>query len=129
MALDMSAVDNKIIELIVEMRATYHACTARLIARQMRMDPSHIGTRLQKLKAAGLVDFNEVPGSIHLVDPTADKTVTTQPAGGRVVSLGIDPERAARAAAARKERKQAAQDKAPATTKVTGAKESKIKSR
>lgn len=65
---DLSPLDQRIVELIRSERATYRSCSARSIARQLRMNNVYISKRLAALKTLGIVDYHErVPGSIHLV--------------------------------------------------------------
>jgi len=73
-ALVITGIDEKIVRLIPEIRATHHACTARHLAGEMRMHHTHISNRLRLLQAQGVIDFTTMPGSIHLVG-----TIEVQP--------------------------------------------------
>jgi hypothetical protein len=69
-ALVITGIDEKIVRLIPEIRATHHACTARHLAGEMRMHHTHISNRLRLLQAQGVIDFTTMPGSIHLTGTT-----------------------------------------------------------
>ena len=65
-------VDLQIIDQIEAMREQYHACTMRAVANRMQLSPTWVTQRLEAMRADGLVDWTQVPGSLHVVEAAAD---------------------------------------------------------
>lgn len=124
-------VEEKILETIDAMRAKYRACTARQVAAALKLDHSYVSRKIQLLGAQGVVGFDpKVPGSIHRAGTAecveVDGVWTPVGAAEQLpsapppppIKLGIDPERAAAAAARRAAKaqpvKKQATKKAPA---------------
>lgn len=68
MADDYDNIDVQILDTIDTMRAEYHACTARRVAQLIRVSPDVVRYRMEKLRRDGLVEWNDVPGSIRRVE-------------------------------------------------------------
>lgn len=86
--MDMSLVENKILETITAMRQEYNACTARAVANVMKMNPDTIRYRMNDLKMKGLVDWNSVPGSLM----RTDGKLTDQQFIAKILTLSHIPE-------------------------------------
>ena len=106
--------DEKILETIDALRGRHHACTARLVARTLKLDASYIAGRIRLLHAQGKVSYDaDVPGAIWVTGTVECREVdgVLTPLGAtsqlpsaqppRPMKLGIDPARAAAAAAKR----------------------------
>lgn len=118
---EVPGLDERIVATIDMLRVKHRACTARQVAAVLNIDHSYISRRIQLLGAQGIVGFDaKVPGSIHLVDTCECRMVNGQwipviaaaqlPSAQAVptVRLGVDPDRAAAATAARTAKKAAA---------------------
>lgn len=93
MALVVTGVEERIMELIPKVRAEHHACTARHLSNAMGMHHTHISGKLRLMQAKGLIGFTDMPGSVHLigtVEMLADGTVIEPPV---VVALEPQPRR------------------------------------
>lgn len=78
--MEIANVYERITDAIRESRAENNACTASDIARRLRLHKTWISPKLHDMKAAGLVTFTAMPGSIALVDNPAP--VTAEDLGG-----------------------------------------------
>lgn len=76
---DTVELDRKILDMISEIRAEHHACTGGEVARRLNMDRDLVKYRIQQLRKRGIVDYNEVPGSVRLV-PLEDQAERRSPA-------------------------------------------------
>ena len=81
---DYDNIDISIITTIEEMRETHHACTARLVARRLRVSADVIRYRLQKMREEGTVTWTDVPGSLRVlslpaVPAPAEQEEATEP--------------------------------------------------
>jgi len=56
----------KIIRTIREIRNEHHSCTAREVARRLKLGHTLTVKQLTNLREAGLVDWTEQMGSVHL---------------------------------------------------------------
>jgi DNA-binding IclR family transcriptional regulator len=63
----MTQNDQKILDIIERLRERHHACTMRSVATTMKLSPTYVTTRLQLMKDAGIVDWTDMPGSLHRV--------------------------------------------------------------
>lgn len=68
--MDMTNLENKILETITELRHEYNACTARAVASRLKMNPDTMRYRINDLKKKGLVNWHDVPGSLVRTDGT-----------------------------------------------------------
>lgn len=108
----MATIEQRIVEMIRITRDRNHACTAREVARQLRLSPTAVVARLNVLRAEGLVQWNAVPGSLHLTNdvapnaeqgaivPASPVATAPEPLGAPeppITSLPPDPVAAARA--------------------------------
>ena len=66
------AIDERILELMDSIRQRYHACTARSVAAQMGLSESTCRSRLTRMQKMGLVDWNDIPGSLRRLEPPAE---------------------------------------------------------
>lgn len=66
------AIDDRLLELIDETRDKYHACTLRHVAAQIGLAEATARWRVSRLQKMGLVDWNDVPGSLRRVGPPAE---------------------------------------------------------
>ncbi len=64
--LNYDTMETEIMDQIEQVRAEYAACTARLVASRMNVSKEVVRYRLQTLRDQGLVDWNDVPGSLRL---------------------------------------------------------------
>jgi hypothetical protein len=64
-------IDVSIREMIVEGRSRFHAVTARWVAAQLNLSADVCRHRLLKMQNEGLVDWNEMPGSLRLTEASA----------------------------------------------------------
>lgn len=66
--MDMTNLEQRILETIKELRQQYNACTARAVANKMRMNPDSMRYRVNDLRKKGLVEWNPMPGSLTTTD-------------------------------------------------------------
>lgn len=82
MALVVTGLEQRILELIPQIRAEHHACTARQLSNVLNMHHTHISNKLRLMRATGLIGFTEMPGSLHVmgtVEMLPDGTVIDPP--------------------------------------------------
>jgi hypothetical protein len=88
----MKSLDEQILDAIDQVRARNHACTAGAVAAQLQLSKSWIVQRCEVMRAAGVVDWTPMAGSLHRVRPEAPDRAeradipgdTTSIAGGSV---------------------------------------------
>lgn len=67
-------IDQRILELIHEIRTEHHACSMRNIASRVRIKETAVRARLSKMRDAGLVGWTaNFPGSLHLTEAGLEK--------------------------------------------------------
>lgn len=73
--------DISIREKITEGRERFNACTMRWVAFQLNVSPDVVRHRLQKMQNDGLVDWNEMAGSLIVLEVEAEEPASepTQP--------------------------------------------------
>lgn len=81
------SIDEQILETIAYIRKINNACTAGAVSNHLRLSKSYVVQRCDVLRAAGLVDWTSMAGSLHrvaavAVDPAPD---TVLPDGSRLV--------------------------------------------
>jgi hypothetical protein len=124
-ALVVTGLEERIIELIPKVRAEHHACTARHLSNALGMHHTHISGRLRLMQAKGIIAFTDMPGSVHLVgtvEMLADGTVIDPP---EVVVPEPRPKRvlgADRAKIEARREREAAEKAAAKTTKAAATK-------
>ena len=117
---DENAIIDEQIQLkITELRETHHACTARAVANVLGASPDVIRYRCSVLRDKGLITWDDMPGSLRLVDQ-ADAVPVLAPSTGEASPASTGARSAA--AAAKPRTKKAAPRKATARTKPTGRK-------
>lgn len=88
----MSNIDEQILDTIDRIRAENHACTAGAVADRLRMSKSWIVQRCEIMRAAGIVDWTPMAGSLHRVRPVAvDRAETTSLPHGSSLVVTADP--------------------------------------
>jgi hypothetical protein len=126
--------DERILETIDALRVKHHACTARLVARTLKLDASYIAGRIRLLHAQGHVQFDaNVPGAIWvtgtvecrevdgvLTPVSAAKQLPGDATPAPAIKLGVDPARAAAAAAKRAAKRAATAASTSAAPKKRG---------
>lgn len=83
MSTSWDEIDRRILEIIDDTRAEFHACTMRRVAAVMGMAEATCRGRVDKLRKMGLVEWNDIPGSLRRVE---------LPAEVESASAGLDPE-------------------------------------
>ena len=86
-------IDQGILDTIDSMREEFHACTARRVAQLIRVSPDVVRYRMEKLRQDGLVEWNDVPGSIRRVvapTPTPAKAPAKKKAASKQPDLPAD---------------------------------------
>jgi len=96
----------EIMEMIEQIRADHHACTAREVSRLLCTTHTIVFGRLQRLREFGLVAWTDLTGSLHLT-----------PAGGEWLASQRGEVRAVRQPVKKAPAKKAAAKKAAATKK------------
>lgn len=90
----MNEIDGQILETIDRIRETNHACTAGAVADSLRMSKSWIVQRCEIMRAAGLVDWTPMSGSLHRVRTEATNRTERPdlPVDTTVIAGGSIPE-------------------------------------
>lgn len=111
--------DTAIREKITEGRERFNACTMRWVAFQLNVSPDVVRHRLQKMQNDGLVDWNDMAGSLIVlaVDPPEPEVASTEqtPATPPAATTSKKP------APAKKAAKKAAPAKSPRSAKKSAA--------
>ena len=68
---DVANLDGRILAMIDEVRAEHGSCTAREVARRLKVAHTYVQARLHLMKAQGKITFTSLPGSIQRVDKMA----------------------------------------------------------
>lgn len=66
-------INQRVLTTIRSIRERHGACTARAVANELRMSPDAIRYRCQALRDAGRVNWTDMPGSLHVVEPIEDQ--------------------------------------------------------
>jgi hypothetical protein len=61
-------IDEQIQQTIVQLREIHHACTARAVAHTLGASPDVVRYRCSVLRDRGFVTWDDMPGSLRLVD-------------------------------------------------------------
>lgn len=71
--------DISIREMITKGREKFNACTLRWVSMQLNVSPDVVRHRCQKMQNDGLVTWNDMAGSLIVVEPVVD---LVEPASG-----------------------------------------------
>lgn len=65
----LEQLEKQILTTIETIRDKYSACTARSVASVLNLSPDVVRYRCVALKNQGLINWNDMPGSLHVVKP------------------------------------------------------------